>query len=56
MQVHAVAHPRMGQPSGFSPLAETEEKEKKRVGMGGKHSPLIPGPRKGVLQGTSGMP
>ncbi len=30
----------MGQPSGFSPLAETEKKEKKRVGMGGKHSPL----------------
>ncbi len=37
-------------------LAEIEEKEKKPVGMGGKHSSLIPGPWKGVPKGTSGMP
>ncbi len=37
-------------------LAEIEEKEKKQVGLGGKHSPLIPGPGKGVPKGTSGMP
>ncbi len=37
-------------------LAEIEEKEEKQVGLGGKHSPLIPGPGKGVPQGTSGMP
>lgn len=37
-------------------LAEIEEKEKNQAGMGGKHSPLIPGPWKGVPKGTSGMP
>jgi hypothetical protein len=36
-------------------IAEIEEKEKKGVGMGGKSSPLIPGPWKGVPKGTSGM-
>ncbi len=37
-------------------LAEIEKKEKNQVGMGGKHSPLIPGSWKGVPKGTSGMP
>jgi hypothetical protein len=36
-------------------IAEIEEKEKKGVGMGGKNSPIIPGPWKGVPKGTSGM-
>ena len=33
-------------------IAEIEEKG---VGMGGKNSPLMPGPWKGVPKGTSGM-
>jgi hypothetical protein len=36
-------------------IAEIAEKEKKGVGMGGKNSPIIPGPWKGVPKGTSGM-
>ncbi len=37
-------------------LAEIEEKENNLVRMGGKNSPIIHGPWKGVPKGTSDMP
>lgn len=51
-----VAHTSDGASIADFLIAEIEKKKKKGVGMGGKNSPLMPGPWKGVPKGTSGMP